>query len=53
MSPEAIQQGLLDLSQRIHDPEFVQGRRQRLFRDLKSRRLVSRGLAQEDPHHEA
>ena len=53
MSPEALQQGLLDLACRIYDPEFVRERRQRFFRELKSRGLVARGLAQEDLQHEA
>lgn len=53
MSPETLQQGLIDLASRIYDPEFVRERRQRFFRELKSRRLVARGLAQEDPNHEA
>jgi radical SAM superfamily enzyme YgiQ (UPF0313 family) len=54
MSPEALQQGLIDLASRIYDPEFVRERRQRFFRELRDRRVVARGLAQEeDPHHEA
>ena len=53
MSPDALQQGLLDLARRIYDPGFVRERRQRFFRELKSRRLVARGLAQEDFRHEA
>ncbi len=53
MSPEALQQGLIDLAARVYDPEFVRERRQRFFRELKDRRLVARGLAQEGQEHEA
>jgi radical SAM superfamily enzyme YgiQ (UPF0313 family) len=53
MSPEALQQGLIDLAARIYDAEFVRERRQRFFRELRNRRVVARGLAQEDLSHEA
>jgi radical SAM superfamily enzyme YgiQ (UPF0313 family) len=53
MTPEQLQQGLLDLACRVYDPAFVEERRKRFFRDLKSRRVVARALAQEESSHEA
>jgi radical SAM superfamily enzyme YgiQ (UPF0313 family) len=53
MSAAELQQGLIDLASRIYDPAFVQERRQRFFRQLKSRRVVADALAQEDLNHEA
>jgi radical SAM superfamily enzyme YgiQ (UPF0313 family) len=52
-SPEQLQQGLIDLASRIYEPSFVQERRQRFFRQLKSRRVVADALAEEDLSHEA
>jgi len=53
MSPEQLQQGLIDLASRIYEPSFVQERRQRFFRELKGRRVVARALAEEGLTHEA
>ena len=53
MSPDRLQQGLIDLASRIYEPAFVQERRQRFFRELKSRRVVARALEQEGLTHEA
>ncbi len=53
MSPEQLQQGLIDLASRIYEPSFVQERRQRFFRELKSRRVVARALEKEGLNHEA
>jgi radical SAM superfamily enzyme YgiQ (UPF0313 family) len=53
MTPDQLQQGLIDLARRIYDPAFVQERRQRFFRELKGRRVVARALAEEGRSHEA
>ncbi len=53
MTPDQLQQGLLDLARRIYDPAFVQERRQRFFRELKGHRVVARALAEEGRSHEA
>lgn len=47
MSPERLQQGLIDLARRIYAPSFVQERRQRFFRELRAHRVVARALAEE------
>jgi radical SAM superfamily enzyme YgiQ (UPF0313 family) len=53
MTPDQLQQGLIDLARRVYDPAFVQERRQRFFRELKGRRVVARALAEEGRSHEA
>ena len=53
MTPEQLQQGLIDLARRIYDPDFVEERRRRFFRGLKDRRVVAHALAQEESSYEA
>lgn len=52
MTPEQLQQGLLDLACRIYDPVFVEERRRRFFRELRGRRVVAHALAQEETFDE-
>jgi radical SAM superfamily enzyme YgiQ (UPF0313 family) len=48
MSPERLQDGLVELSRRLYDPAFVRARRQRFFRELRRRRVApGAGLPEE------
>jgi radical SAM superfamily enzyme YgiQ (UPF0313 family) len=53
MSPDALQQGLVDLGRRLYDRSFIEARRSRFFRDLKGARGSARRRDPEDPPHEA
>jgi len=52
MTPEALQQGLIDLARRIYDPGFVEERRRRFFRELKGGRVIAHALAHEESSYE-
>jgi len=39
MSPERLQEGLVELSRRVYQREFIQERRERFFQELRRRRL--------------
>ena len=47
MSPARLQQGLVDLSRRLYDREFIQARRERFFRELKRSRAGARAAVRE------
>ena len=45
MSAEQLQHGIIELSQRLYDPEFVKVRRQRFFRQLRDTHARERARA--------
>ena len=47
MSPEQLQQGLVDLGRRLYDRAFIQARRERFFRELKRNRVAARSTVRE------
>ena len=47
MSPERLQQGLVDLGRRLYDREFIQARRERFFRELRRSRAGARAAIRE------
>ena len=48
MSPERLQQGLVDLAKRLYDPDFVQARRDKFFEALyAARQNVGPGMPEE------
>jgi radical SAM superfamily enzyme YgiQ (UPF0313 family) len=51
MSPERLQQGLVDLGRRLYDKDFIDARRARFFRGLRASRPGRR--AGEESHDEA
>ncbi len=52
MSPEELQWGLVALSRRLYDRSFIEARRARFFRDLRSARSAAGRAAQEGLPHE-
>lgn len=53
MSPERLQQGLVDLSRRLYEKSFIEARRTRFFRDLRTSRGAAASTTKEEPSHEA
>ena len=54
MTPDQLQDGLLDLARRVYDPGFVEERRKRFFHELKGSRARARAhTANGGPHDEA
>jgi radical SAM superfamily enzyme YgiQ (UPF0313 family) len=53
MSPERLQQGLVDLSRRLYEKSFIEARRTRFFRDLRDSRHAAPPATREEPSHEA
>jgi radical SAM superfamily enzyme YgiQ (UPF0313 family) len=53
MSPEALQQGLVDLGRRLYERSFIEARRARFFRDLRAARGSARRRDVEESPHEA
>ena len=45
MSAEQLQHGIIELSERLYDPEFVKVRRQRFFRQLRDTHARERARA--------
>ncbi len=48
MSPERLQQGLVDLGRRLYDRAFIQSRRERFFRELKRSRGAARAAVRKE-----
>jgi radical SAM superfamily enzyme YgiQ (UPF0313 family) len=48
MSPERLQQGLVDLGRRLYDKDFIDARRARFFRGLRASRPGRRGEESDD-----
>ena len=53
MSPERLQQGLVDLGRRLYEKSFIDARRARFFRDLRATRAGSGDTEREGSPHEA
>jgi radical SAM superfamily enzyme YgiQ (UPF0313 family) len=47
MTPERLQQGLVDLGRRLYDQSFIDARRARFFRELRRRRTTNGSTRQE------
>jgi len=47
MSPERLQQGLVDLGRRLYDKSFIDARRARFFRDLRASRAAAGSAVKE------
>lgn len=52
MSPERLQQGLVELGRRLYDKGFIEARRTRFFRDLRAGRATRASTEKEGAPHE-
>jgi len=48
MTPERLQQGLVDLGRRLYDRSFIEARRARFFRDLRATRAAGGRIPREE-----
>ena len=53
MSPERLQRGLVDLGRRLYEKSFIDARRVRFFRDLRTSRAAAHSGMKEGTPHEA